>query len=95
MVAAGRTWRRGSGSSLRRFRMNGIRPILNQWPRLEDTPSRGNLSKESLDFFIIEPTVLNVLSEMCFRVLKAYFLPVYSKIRFQEITVLPLELFWS
>jgi hypothetical protein len=41
-----------------KLRMNGSRSILNRWPRLEDTPSWGNLSKESLDFFLIEPAVL-------------------------------------
>jgi len=75
--------------------MNMSRPFLNQWPRLEDTPSLGNLSKETLDFFIIEPAILNVLSETCFHVLKAYFLSVKSKIHFQIFTVLPLGLFWS
>jgi hypothetical protein len=76
-------------------RMNGDCPILRQRSRLEDTPSRGRFIKEPLDFFIIEPAVLSVLSEIRFRVLKAYFLPDKSKIRFQVFTVLPLELFWS
>jgi hypothetical protein len=31
------------------------RPFLNQRPRLEDTPSRGNLSKETLSFLVIKP----------------------------------------
>jgi hypothetical protein len=75
--------------------MNPSRPNRDQRPRLELTPSRGKIHKESLGFWIIEPAILNVFSETCLRVLKAYSLPVKSKIRFQEITVLPLELFWS
>jgi hypothetical protein len=31
------------------------RPFLNQRPRLEDTPSRGNFSKETLIFLVINP----------------------------------------
>jgi hypothetical protein len=65
--------------------MNGSRPILNQGPRLEDTPSRGKLYKEPLDFFIIGPAILSVLSEMRFRVLKAYFLAVNQKYIFRYL----------
>jgi hypothetical protein len=37
------------------------RPYSDQQPRIEDTPSRGKLLKESLDFSIIEPAVLSVV----------------------------------
>jgi hypothetical protein len=75
--------------------MNPSRPNRDQRLRLELTPSRGKIHKESLGFWIIEPVILSVLSKIRFRVLKAYFLPVKSKIRFQVFTVLPLGLFWS
>jgi hypothetical protein len=73
--------------------MNTNRWIRDEGLRLEDTPSRGNFSKEPLHFFFIKPAVLGVFQEIRIYVLKAYFLPVYSKIRFQKITDLPLELF--
>jgi hypothetical protein len=83
------------GFSTVELKMNVNRPIRDQRSRLELTPSRCRFLKEPLDFFIIEPAVLSVLSEIRFCVLKAYFLPDKSKIRFQVFTVLPLELFWS
>jgi hypothetical protein len=43
------------------LRLNGGRPFSDQGLRLEDTPSRGKLLKDSLDFSIIEPAVLSVV----------------------------------
>jgi hypothetical protein len=38
-----------------RLKMSVSRPFLNQRLGLEDTPSRGNLSKETLNFLEINP----------------------------------------
>jgi hypothetical protein len=38
-----------------RLKMIVSRPFLNQRLGLEDTPSRGNLSKETLNFLVINP----------------------------------------
>jgi hypothetical protein len=71
-------------------------PSVLRWTHeIRRYPFAGKIDKEPLDFFRLEPAVLSVLSEIRFRVLKAYFLPDKSKIRFQVFTVLPLELFWS
>jgi hypothetical protein len=40
---------------------------------LEDTPSRGKIVKEPLRFYLLKPTVLGVILEVCFSVLKTYF----------------------
>jgi hypothetical protein len=71
-------------------------PSVLRWTHeIRRYPFAGKIYKEPLDFFRLEPAVLSVLSEIRFRVLKAYSLPDKSKIRFQVFTVLPLGLFWS
>jgi hypothetical protein len=85
MVTAGRTWRRGVGFFTVALLMNTSRPILDQRPRLELTPSRGNFSKESLGFWIIEPAVLSIIHEVRSRFWKAYSLPVKSKYVFRYL----------
>jgi hypothetical protein len=52
------------------------RPSVNQRTRLEDTPLRGEISKETLRFSLLEPTVLSIIWEFCFFVLKTYFFSV-------------------
>jgi hypothetical protein len=56
-------------------------------------PFGGNLVKESLHFLGINPRSQDVKLKLRFCILKAYFLSGYSKIRFQQFTVLPLGLF--
>jgi hypothetical protein len=48
------------------LRLNGGRLFSDQGQRLEDTPSRGKLLKESLDFSIIKPAVLKHLLRIRF-----------------------------
>jgi hypothetical protein len=64
-VLGGRQWwpAAGLGGDGRTFVFfslgsNSGRPFLNRWLRLEDTPSRGNLSKETLGFLEINPRSL-------------------------------------
>jgi hypothetical protein len=52
------------------------RPSVNQRTRLEDTPLRGEISKETLHFSLLEPMVLGVIWEFRFFVLKTYFFSV-------------------
>jgi hypothetical protein len=49
------------------------RPRLDQGLRLEDTFSAVIFAKEPLTFIILEPTVLGVIPEVRFFVLKTYF----------------------
>jgi hypothetical protein len=56
-------------------------------------PFDGNLVKEPLHFLEINPWSQGVKLKFRFCILKTYFHPVKSKIRFQQFTVLPLELF--
>jgi hypothetical protein len=69
------------------------RPSRDLRPRLDHTPSRGKFVKETLSFSKTNPRSLAHSRKIRFRVLKAYSLPVKSKIRFQVFTVLPLGLF--
>jgi hypothetical protein len=55
------------------------RPFADQRPRLEDTPSVSKIHKEPLRFYEIEPTVLGIIPEVRFFVLKTYFLSVILK----------------
>jgi hypothetical protein len=48
------------------LRLNGGHPFSNKGLKLEDTPSRGKLLKESLDFSIIKPAVLKHLLRIRF-----------------------------
>jgi hypothetical protein len=83
--ASRRPWRHRAGEELwwqRRwvFSRGAVGcPFLDQRPRLEDTPSRGKFHKESLPFYLLEPVVLGVLSEVRFFVLKTYFFSVNQK----------------
>jgi hypothetical protein len=56
-------------------------------------PFAGKLSKETLWFLVNNPRSLAHSRRLRFCILKTYFHPVKSKIRFQQFTVLPLELF--
>jgi hypothetical protein len=56
-------------------------------------PFDGNLVKEPLRFLVNNPRSLAHSRKLRFHIWKAYFQPVKSKIRFQQFTVLPLELF--
>jgi hypothetical protein len=53
MGVAGWTWGRRTGCFTVALLMNPSRPFSNQWPRLEDTPSRGKFLKETLGFLEI------------------------------------------
>jgi hypothetical protein len=62
--------------------VKGSRPFSDGRTRLEDTPSRGNLSKESLGFWVIEPTVPKRNPRKVFSCFESVFLRGKSKIRF-------------
>jgi hypothetical protein len=66
---------------------------LKSTPEIRTYPFDGNLVKEPLRFLVINPRSQGVKLRLRFCILKAYFHPVKSKIRFQQFTVLPLELF--
>jgi hypothetical protein len=59
--------------------LNGSRPFSDQGLRLEDTPSRGKIVKETLSFSLLEPAVLGVIQKLRFFVLKTYFFSVLQK----------------
>jgi hypothetical protein len=55
------------------------RPRFDQWLGLEDTLSAMSFVKEPLRFCELEPAVLGVILELCFFVLKTYFVSVIQK----------------
>ena len=59
--------------------------MQDQGIEIEVTPSAAKLLKESLDSFTNYPAVPGALEEIRILGLKAYFLPVEDKIRFQYL----------
>jgi DNA phosphorothioation-dependent restriction protein DptG len=93
MAATGRMNRRWPESSLCYTRIECQLSDLRSMAQIRRYPFAGNLFKETLKFLETNPQSLAHSRELRFHIWKAYFQPVKSKIRFQQFTVLPLELF--
>ena len=67
-------------------------PILIRWSQMKDTPSLVVLQTPPYKYLVLTHSP-KCLFRFYFRLLKAYFVSVRFKIRFQLFTVLPLDLF--
>jgi hypothetical protein len=94
MVATGRRHCSRPTIFFSSFELDQRRPSVLRWTHeIRTYPFDGNLVKEPLRFLVNNPRSLAHSRKLRFHIWKAYFQPVKSKIRFQQFTVLPLELF--
>jgi hypothetical protein len=92
-VAGGRN--RGRRTGVGDCRLAGEREpsIFRSTVQIRRYPFAVDFAKETLRFLVINPRSQGVKLRIRFCILKTYFQSVNSKIRFQQFTVLPLELF--